>query len=133
MPGDGNCDAWFVVVRALGRRGRKESGSMKRISIPLWINAVVLYLFLYAPIAVVIMYSFNSAKHGGPWRGFTTEWFGVLLNRPEKLSAVRNTLILATTSTAISTLLGTLLGYGLSRYSFPGKQFFSWLMYIPVL
>jgi spermidine/putrescine transport system permease protein len=106
---------------------------MKRLSLPLWLNAIGLYLFLYAPIAVVITYSFNSAKRGGPWRGFTTEWYGTLLHSPEKLSAVRNTLILAVTSTAISTVLGTMLGYGLSRYSFPGKRLFAWLMYIPVV
>ncbi|MSU63640.1 MAG: ABC transporter permease [Pedosphaera sp.] len=106
---------------------------MKRPSIVLWLNAVVLYTFLYAPIVVVIAYSFNSAKRGGPWRGFTTEWYATLFNSSEKLSAVTNTLILAVASTAISTVLGTLLGYGLSRFSFPGKKLFSWLMYIPVV
>jgi spermidine/putrescine transport system permease protein len=106
---------------------------VKRRSLALWVNAVVVYLFLYAPIAVVIAYSFNSAKRGGPWRGFTTEWYVTLWSSPEKLSAVRNTLMLALTSTAISTVLGTLLGYGLSRYSFPGKRVVSWLMYVPVV
>jgi len=106
---------------------------MKRPSLPLWLSAAFLYLFLYTPIAVVIAYSFNAAKRGGPWRGFTTEWYEQLLNSPEKLSAVRNTLILAVTSTAVSTVLGTLLGYGLSRYTFPAKKLFSWLMYVPVV
>ncbi len=106
---------------------------MKRPSLPLWINAILLYVFLYAPIAVVITYSFNSARRGGPWRGFTTEWYGRLLQSPDKLSALRNTLILAVASTAVSTVLGTMLGYGLSRYSFPAKRFFAWLMYIPVV
>jgi spermidine/putrescine transport system permease protein len=106
---------------------------MKRASLPLWLNALVIYLLLYAPIAVVIVYSFNSAPHGGPWRGFTTEWYATLLNSPEKLSAVRNTLILAITSTTISTVFGTLLGYGLSRYALPGKRLFSWLIYIPIV
>lgn len=106
---------------------------MKRPSLPLWINAILLYVFLYAPIAVVITYSFNSARRGGPWRGFTTEWYGRLLQSPDKLSALRNTLVLAVASTAVSTVLGTMLGYGLSRYSFPAKRFFAWLMYIPVV
>jgi spermidine/putrescine transport system permease protein len=106
---------------------------VKRIPLALGASAAVLYLFLYTPIAVVIAYSFNSAKRGGPWRGFTTEWYATLLNSPEKLEAVRNTLLLAVASTAVSTVLGALLGYGLSRYSFPGKTLFSWLMYIPVV
>jgi ABC-type spermidine/putrescine transport system permease subunit II len=46
---------------------------MKRIPLPLWIVSVLLYVFMYAPIVVVIVFSFNAAKHGGPWLGFTTE------------------------------------------------------------
>lgn len=106
---------------------------MKRPGFPLWLNASIIYLVLYAPIAVVIVYSFNSARRGGPWRGFTTEWYKTLLHSPEKLSAVTNTIILAAASTAISTVIGTMLGYGLSRYEFPGKKLFSWLMYVPIV
>jgi spermidine/putrescine transport system permease protein len=93
----------------------------------------LLYLFLYAPIAVVVVYSFNSARYGGPWRGFTLRWYASLLDNPEKLAAAWNTLELGVVSTVVSTLLGTGLGYGLSRYTFPGKKLFSWLMYIPVV
>jgi spermidine/putrescine transport system permease protein len=106
---------------------------VKRTPLALWFNAAFIYLLLYAPIAVVITYSFNSAPRGGPWRGFTLEWYRSVINSPEKLSAVTNTLILAVVSTTISTVLGTLLGYGLSRYNFPGKRLFSWLIYVPVM
>jgi spermidine/putrescine transport system permease protein len=97
------------------------------------VTAGLLYVFMYAPIVVVMIYSFNAAKHGGPWVGFTTEWYGKLLGDDLKKSAALNTLILAGTSTVLATVIGTMLGYGLSRYSFPGKKFFSWLMYIPVV
>jgi spermidine/putrescine transport system permease protein len=106
---------------------------VRRLSVPLWLISVLLYLFLYAPIAVVIVFSFNAAKHGGPWTGFTTEWYTRLLESPDKLDAAKNTLFLGVTSTLIATVLGTMLGYGLSRYSFPGKKLFSWLMYVPVV
>jgi spermidine/putrescine transport system permease protein len=99
----------------------------------MWIVSAFLYLFLYAPIAVVVVYSFNSARRGGPWRGFTLEWYMTLFDTPEKLLAVRNTILLAVVSTGVSTLLGTLLGYGMSRYSFPGKRVFSWSIYLPVV
>lgn len=83
---------------------------------------------------MVIVYSFNSARRGGPWRGFTTEWYATLLHSPEKLSAVVNTLVLAVTSTVISTVLGTLLGYGLNRFTFPGKKLASLLiLYLPMV
>ncbi len=106
---------------------------MKRVSLPLWLSAGLLYFFLYLPLAVVVVYSFNAAKHGGPWTGFTTEWYGKLLGSSEKLAAAKNTILLAVVSTAISTVLGTMLGYGLSRYGFPGRRLFAWLMYIPVV
>lgn len=106
---------------------------VKRASPTLWVVSVLLYAFLYAPIVVVIVYSFNASPHGGPWTGFTTEWYRRLFNSPEKIAAAKNTLILATVSTLMATVLGTMLGYGLSRYPFPGKKLFSWLMYIPVV
>jgi spermidine/putrescine transport system permease protein len=106
---------------------------MKRVPLPLWAVAIALYLFIYAPIAVVVIFSFNDAPHGGPWNGFTLRWYQRLLDHPEKIAAVKNTFILAGTSTLIATVLGAMLGYGLSRYWFPGKKLFSWLMYIPVV
>ena len=106
---------------------------MKRISLPFWLTSAVLYIFMYAPIVVVIVFSFNAAKYGGPWRGFTTDWYATLLHSPDKIAATKNTLILAFVSTSIATALGTGLGYGLSRYWFPGKKLFTLLMYIPVM
>lgn len=106
---------------------------MKRVSLPLWLLSAFLYVFMYLPIAVVIVFSFNSAKYGGPWRGFTTNWYATLMHSPDKIDAAKNTLILGVVSTVIATLLGTGLGYGLSRFWFPGKKTFSMLMYIPVM
>lgn len=106
---------------------------MKRISWPLWVTALALYAFMYAPIVVIIVFSFNTARHGGSWQGFTTMWYATLLNSPEKIAAARNTVVLGVVSTIIATVLGTLLGYGLSRFRFPGKKLFSLLMYIPVV
>jgi spermidine/putrescine transport system permease protein len=88
---------------------------------------------MYAPIVVVVIYSFNAAPRGGPWRGFTTQWYTRLFDSHDKIAATENTLILAVVSTLVATALGTMLGYGLSRYRFPGKKLFSWLMYIPVV
>lgn len=111
-------------------------------------TAALLFLFLYAPLVVVMVFSFNDARHGAVWRGFTTEWYVKLLDTnpdnpnltdgdrrlaAEKRAALRNTLIVAGASTVVATVLGTMLGFGLSRYWFPGKKLFSWLMYIPVV
>jgi spermidine/putrescine transport system permease protein len=106
---------------------------VKRPSAALWLGSLLLYAFLWAPIAVVVVFSFNAARYGGPWQGFTTQWYATLLASEEKLDAAKNTLILGAASTVLATALGTMLGYGLSRYRFRGKKLFSWLMYIPVV
>lgn len=106
---------------------------MRRLSPSLCVSSALLYIFMYAPIVVVVIFSFNDSKYGGPWRGFTTEWYLKLLASPEKLAAARNTLVLASVSTVFAIVFGTMLGYGLSRFWFPGKKVFSWLMYIPVV
>jgi spermidine/putrescine transport system permease protein len=106
---------------------------VKRVPLPLWLVSAFLYIFMYAPIVVVIVFSFNAANYGGPWRGFTTRWYGTLFHSPDKIAATENTIILAVVSTIIATALGTGLGYGLSRYWFPGKKLFSLMMYIPVM
>ena len=88
---------------------------MRRPPLPLTLSAALLYAFLYAPIVVVIVYSFNAARFGAGWTGFTTKWYGTLLDNSLALSAAKNTLLLGLFSTAVSTVLGTLLGFGLNR------------------
>lgn len=105
---------------------------MKRPSLPLGAVATLLYLFLYAPLAVVIVYSFNAARFGAGWHGFTTQWYATLWDNSLALSATKNTVLVAVFSTAIATVLGTLLGYGMNRFRFPGKTFFQWFLYVPV-
>lgn len=104
-----------------------------RRSIGLNISALLLYVFMYLPIMVVAVFSFNDSKYGVSWRGFTTKWYGVLWNNDQAIDAAKNTLILASSSAIVATFLGTLLGYGLSRYWFPCKKLVSDIMYIPVV
>jgi spermidine/putrescine transport system permease protein len=106
---------------------------MNRKRIWLGIPAVLLYFFLYAPIFVVILYSFNAARYGVVWRGFTTAWYQVLWNNPLALAVARNTVVLAVASTLVATVLGSMLGYALERFWFPGKRWVSWLLFIPVV
>jgi spermidine/putrescine transport system permease protein len=93
---------------------------------------VALYLFLYAPLAVVVVFSFNAARHGVRWEGFTWQWYGVLVHNDLALTAVKNTLVLGVASALTATTLGTMLGYGLTRYRFPGQAVFSRLLHVPV-
>ena len=75
----------------------------------------LVYLFLYCPILVLIVLSFNRAGLPTAWTGFSTEWYGKLAANAKILSAVQNSLIVAFVSTAISTVIGTLLAMGMEE------------------
>lgn len=103
-----------------------------RHRLPLVLAAAALYGFLYAPLAVVIVFSFNAARHGPGWQGFTLNWYRTLFTDEAAFAAARNTLILALTSTAIATALGTLLAWGLSLGHWPGQRLVRRLLHVPV-
>jgi len=97
----------------------------------LYIFLVLLFLFL--PIIVLVVFSFNTSKLNIVFEGFTFEWYGKLFNNKELLEALQNTLIVAISSTAISTVLGTMAAIGLHKYNFKGKNLINKLLYIPIV
>ncbi len=72
-----------------------------------------MFSFLYVPIAVLVLLSFNEAGLPTVWSGFSTRWYASLVHHAEILGAAWNTLVVAVAATAISTVLGTLLALGL--------------------
>jgi spermidine/putrescine transport system permease protein len=98
----------------------------RRLYTALFVTSALLYLFLYAPIAIVVCQSFNSAPRGAEWHGFTTRWYQVLAHNEMALHAAGITLMLAATSTVISTALSTSLALGLNRGKFCGRKFTEW-------
>lgn len=79
--------------------------------------ASLTYLFLYLPIAVLVVMSFNSAETPYSWGGFGVSWYGELLADADIREGLVNTLIVAAGATALSTMLGTLLAVGLARHN----------------
>src|SRR5829696_6858338 len=73
------------------------------------------YAFLYAPILVLMVLSFNRAGLPTVWTGVSTDWYAALLDRPDILRAARNSLLVALVSTALAALIGTLLALGVER------------------
>jgi spermidine/putrescine transport system permease protein len=73
------------------------------------------FAFLYIPIAVLIVLSFNKAGLPTAWSGFSVEWYGRLAANPKILASAWNSVIVATVSTLIATVLGTLLALGVER------------------
>jgi ABC-type spermidine/putrescine transport system permease subunit II len=81
----------------------------------LTVYAVLVYVFLFAPIAILILFSFNDSKRSFVWRGFTLRWYPELFGNDALLAALGVTLQVAVISVVATTILGTLLGLGLAR------------------
>jgi len=87
-----------------------------RRSRALWAAALAAYVFLYAPLVVVVAYSFNDSTMNAQWVGFTWKWYDVLFNDDEMLAAAWNSLVVGLVASAFSTLLGTMAGFALYKY-----------------
>jgi spermidine/putrescine transport system permease protein len=100
-----------------------------------WLSAyaVLIYAFLFAPIVVLIIFSFNSARRGLVWRGFTLDWYPRLFGNDELLDALIVTLQVAFVAVLVSTILGSLLGLGLARMKSRGRGATETLVLVPML
>ena len=92
---------------------------LRRWPMRLWLAAVM--VFLYLPLVVLVVFSFNASKRTTVWRGFSLEWYGRLFENDELVRAFGNSLTIAALSTAISLVLGTLAALLLWRFRFPGR------------
>ena len=96
------------------------------------IIALVL-IFLFLPIFVLVLYSFNESDTNIVFKGFTFKWFVELFNNKSLIEAFFNTILIALCSTVISTVIGTISAVGLHRYNFKFKGFINTLLYIPIV
>lgn len=95
--------------------------------------AIGIFLFLYLPIIILMIYSFNENRVVGVWSGFSTRWYTELWQDRAMGSALRVSLWVAIWSTLISTILGTLAALVLERYRFFGKLTYDAVLYLPVI
>ena len=118
------------LIRRLGKAG-------------LWLNPIFSYFFLWAPILILVLFSFNQSKSVASFDGFTLKWYGNILNNVVgaesafstkiMLNAFRNSLFVGTLATAISTVLGTMIALSMARGRFPGKRWLDGLLFLPVV
>ncbi|WP_409069338.1 extracellular solute-binding protein [Clostridium sp. FAM 1755] len=97
------------------------------------IYAILVYAFLYLPIFVLVVFSFNKSKLNATFTGFTLDWYKNLINNTQILEALKNSLIIAFISTFFAVIIGTLAAIGMYRYKFKGKKAMEGLLYIPVV
>ena len=89
---------------------------MRKRSPWLWAAAIVAYAFLYVPLAIVVVYSFNDSRLNAEWVGFTLDWYRKLAGDTEMLQAAANSLIIGLVASLVSTILGTMAGVAMHRY-----------------
>ena len=102
-----------------------------------WFNVTTLSLgfaFLYLPMLILIIYSFNASKLVTVWAGFSTQWYVSLMGNQQFLDAAWVTLRVAFFSSTLATVLGTMAAYVLVRAGrFPGRTLFSGMIYAPLV
>lgn len=90
-------------------------------------------LFLFMPLLVVILYSFNNER-GMNWTGFSLHWYkDLFLSSPDLWVAFSNSVLIALTSAMTATVLGTLASIGIKWYEFKGKTYISTISYLPMI
>lgn len=111
-----------------------------RRSLWLRLSAGAIYFFLYAPIVVLIIFAFNSSRTNIVFEGIVNRgpcgpfyWFCELAKNRDVLEATSNTLIIAVTSTIVSTTIGTMAALALQRYIFPVKRLSEAALYLPIV
>ncbi len=122
-----------LLIRRLGKIG-------------LIANPIFAYFFLWAPIVVLVVFSFNAGRNVFVWQGFSTQWYTNIFNNTiqagteaarfsttEMIKAVSNSLVIGIAATIVSTILGTLVALSLTRGRFPGKRVLDSLLYLPVV
>ena len=95
--------------------------------------AGLMYLFMYLPILVLTLFSFNASPSSARWEGFSWQWYQRLFADDRIFIALQNSLIVAIGSVTIAAVLGTLMSVGLAKYNFPGKGLYQGIAYLPLI
>lgn len=119
-----------MVIRTIGKAG-------------LIVTPLFSYFFLWAPILLLVIFSFNDSRGVGTWRGFTLSWYENIFagtmggearfSTDLMLNALGNTLVIGLISTVIATVIGTMVALSLARSNLPGKKLLDNLLYLPVV
>lgn len=106
-------------------RGRLARGALLT-------ESFLVYLFLYAPIIILVIFSFNSSRYA-IWEGFSLDWYKKAIQDELIIRSIKNSLIVAVATTIASTIIGTLAALGMQRFQFKVKNAVDGLFYLPVI
>lgn len=105
----------------------------KKISPMSFIYSCIIFTFLYAPIAVLIIYSFNASKSRGSWGGFSLKWYKSLFNNSTIMSSLTTTITIAVISSLVAVIIGTAAAVGIYYSRKTAKKLLTNAAYIPML
>lgn len=91
------------------------------------------FIFLYAPIIVLIIYSFNQSRFSSTWGGWSLKWYSALITDYAMWSAIENSLLIAFMSTIFSTIIGTMAALVIQRFSFKTKTIYTNFLFVPII
>ncbi|HJS20842.1 MAG TPA: ABC transporter permease [Anaerolineales bacterium] len=96
-------------------------------------NTLLVFGFIYLPVLILIIFSFNDTRSVAVFTGFSTEWYKSLAQNAELLDAARNSLLVALVTTIFATAIGTLTALAMERYRFKLRTFFDANLYLPIV
>lgn len=97
------------------------------------IYALAVYLFLYIPIGIIALFSFNAGRHASQFTGFSVQWYGKALANPFVMEALQTSLIVASVSATLAALFGTMAALALQSMKGPWRTVFDAAIYIAVM
>lgn len=101
--------------------------------IALWVYAAVFFVFLYGPLLMIVVLSFNDSRNTGlPWKGFTLQWYQSLIGNNQLMAALGNSIYVGAVAAVIATFLALLLGLAF-RHNFRGKRLVLYLIITPII
>lgn len=95
--------------------------------------AIAVYLFLYVPIGIIVLFSFNSGRHATDFQGLSVKWYGTALSNPFVIDALTSSLIIALSAATLSSIMGTTAALALQRMRGPVRVLFDGLIYISIM
>jgi spermidine/putrescine transport system permease protein len=128
-----------VIVSTIAQERQSRRVARRGSRLGRWLRALITgsgifgYIFLYVPILILIVFSFNSSRFVTSWSGFSFRWYGELFQNEAMMLAMRNSLIVAVASTLLSTVFGTMVALAMERHQFFGKFAFDALLYLPII
>jgi spermidine/putrescine transport system permease protein len=118
----------------LGKQSQTRHGVVTRLTRILFSGyALLFYLFLFTPIALLVIFSFNESRFPTHWTGFTFDWYKTLFANYALGQALKNSLIVTLTSTAIATVIGTMVAVAMERYRFRAKTVVDGALFLPII